>query len=39
LARFGAFTRDLGVEQALRDEFSRLKPGPLVAYAPMQAAD
>jgi hypothetical protein len=36
LASFGAFTRDLGVDQALRDEFWRLKPGPLVVY-PMEA--
>ena len=36
LARFGAFTRDLGVDQALRDAFWRLKPGPLVVY-PMEA--
>jgi hypothetical protein len=36
LARFGAFMRDLGVDQALRDAFWRLKPGPLVVY-PMEA--
>lgn len=36
LAGFGAFMRELGVDTALRDQFSRLKPGALVIY-PMQA--
>lgn len=36
LAGFGAFTRGLGVDEALRYRFGRLKSGPLVVY-PMPA--
>ena len=36
LAGFGAFIRDLGVDQALRDQFRHLKSGPMVVY-PMEA--
>jgi hypothetical protein len=32
LAAFGAFMRDLGVDAALRDRFSRLKDGSAVVY-------
>jgi hypothetical protein len=35
LAQFGAFIRELGVDQALRDQFGRLKSGIMVIY-PMQ---
>ena len=36
LASFGSFLRDLGVDEALRHCFGRLKSGPMVVY-PMQA--
>jgi hypothetical protein len=36
LAGFGAFTRGLGVDEALRHRFGRLKSGPMVVY-PMPA--
>jgi hypothetical protein len=36
LAGFGAFIRDLGVDQALRDQFRHLKSGPMVVD-PMEA--
>jgi hypothetical protein len=36
LAQFGAFARGLGVDEALRQGFGRLKSGPMVVY-PMPA--